>query len=106
VGNLFACEVVIDKHAPALFGSRYSTFPTKKAAKANAAREAVQWLMANNFMGPQGPLAKKKRKSGSSGLGAVMPESGTTVEIKRVASFTQKVTGKLSARVSPLQKYS
>ncbi|KAI9771174.1 MAG: hypothetical protein M1840_002525 [Geoglossum simile] len=85
VGNLFACEVVIDQCSSSPFGGRYSTFSNKKAAKTNAAREAVQWLTENNSMGPQGP-ARKKRKSG-----AVMPESGTTVEINRVTNFTQKV---------------
>ncbi|KAI9777543.1 MAG: hypothetical protein M1839_008837 [Geoglossum umbratile] len=89
VGNLFACELVIDKRVSAPFGGRYTKFPSKRAAKTNAAREAVEWLTANNFMGPQGPPTKKKRKGGS--ISQVAPESGMIVEIKRTANFAQKV---------------
>jgi hypothetical protein len=92
VGNHFACELQIDKRSAAPFGGRLVMFPNKKAAKVNAAREAVEWLIANNYMGHDGPPAKKKRKNGSSVTAVI--GSDATVEIKRDASFAQKVNGK------------
>ncbi|KAH0563074.1 hypothetical protein GP486_002355 [Trichoglossum hirsutum] len=107
VGNQFACELVIDKHyAP--FGGCLVKFPSKKAAKANAARKAVEWLIANNYMGPEGPPTRKRRKgSGGGGTAAVtttMGPTGVVVEIKRNTSYLQKVNGKPINILSPTRE--
>ncbi|KAH0543007.1 hypothetical protein FGG08_002615 [Glutinoglossum americanum] len=89
MGTQFACELKIDQRPSAPFGGRHVTFLNKKAAKANAAHEALEWLIENGYMGREGPPSKRKRKGGSSGTAAIGP--GATVEIKRDARFAQKV---------------
>ncbi|KAI9835468.1 MAG: hypothetical protein M1819_002386 [Sarea resinae] len=61
----FVCSVRIEKRLEA-FGSSSKLFPTKKAAKANAASEAVEWLRETSLLEKDCQHPKKKKRLGSS----------------------------------------
>lgn len=50
LGSSYSMEVTISDRPNEPFGSRNSLFNSKKAAKVNAAREAVRWLRENEHM--------------------------------------------------------
>ncbi|KAI9719285.1 MAG: hypothetical protein M1812_003615 [Candelaria pacifica] len=91
VGLQFACETTIDKRPDEPFGGRDNAFPSKKAAKANAAREAVLWLQGNGHMSEAGPM-KKKQKIGGAIL-ADGPGAISRITKKETMSNAQKVNG-------------
>ena len=69
------------------FGSSTVPFPSKKAARANAAKLAVEHLIANGELDPNGsPKARKKVK-----VGAAVQIKGKGLEVKRGSTYTQKV---------------
>ncbi|MCJ1225681.1 hypothetical protein MMC12_002330 [Toensbergia leucococca] len=87
VGTSYACECAIDARPTAPFGSKTQPFSTKKAARTHAAKEAMHWLIQNGHTNPDGSArARKKLK-----LGAAVRVEGNTLEVKRDATFTQKV---------------
>jgi hypothetical protein len=62
VGLQFSCEVKIAiRESP--FGSKTTTFRSKKLAQRNAAKEAVQWLKENGYINDDGRPVGKKRKT-------------------------------------------
>lgn len=88
IGIKFACTCTIPNHE-APFGSKTLAFSSKKAARANAAKEAMQYLIAAGLTNPDGTVkAKKKGKAGS----AVKIE-GKGLEVKRDATYAQRVSG-------------
>ncbi|KAI9848294.1 MAG: hypothetical protein M1837_000558 [Sclerophora amabilis] len=111
VGGKFAYEVEIDARPAQPFGGRSVTFPSLKAAKSNAAREACEWLEREGLMAVRGPGGGMQtvggevsagcggggESSSSSGVGggrvasSITIENGDTGILKRDASAAQKV---------------
>jgi len=91
----FSSEVSIPNHKTP-FGDKSILFGNKKAAKSNAAREAVQFLIQEGHLEANGSLKKKKKKA-NLGL-AVTAERGQEEGEK---SWGMKVNGMLfcSSRV-------
>jgi len=98
---LYACECTIDKQAPAdaPFGGRTLPFPNKKAAKANAAREAVLWLKGNGYMSAEGNK-KRKGKVGGMAIVAEVVGAGSGKEV----SWAARVNGLSFLRLSIINK--
>ncbi|KAI9754029.1 MAG: hypothetical protein M1835_000925 [Candelina submexicana] len=91
VGQQFACEATMTKRPDEPFGSRENAFPTKKAAKANAAKEAVLWLRQNGHLSADGPLKKKRKIAGA--IQAESPAAVGRIANKETTSNAQKVNG-------------
>lgn len=90
LGSCFACTCTIPRH-DAEFGSKTTPFPTKKAARNDAARQAVQYLIAQGLTNPDGTV--KMLKKGSPGK--VVNADGKALEVKMDATYAQKVNGML-----------
>lgn len=110
LGLNYACECLVSKRPDAPFGSRSTPFPNKKAARANAAREALLWLQENGYAklttGPDGTMVVsnngngKKRKGKSGGMGIVAEIESVDDEGKDVGkerSFAARVNGSFCA---------
>ena len=91
IGNLFACECVVPgREQP--YGRRENGFPNKKAARASAAKEAVENLISEGLLNQDGTIkAKKKIK-----VGTAVRVEGKALNVQKSASYSQKVTGKYS----------
>lgn len=103
VGSLFACTCLISLHSTP-FGSESVVYTSKKAARANAAREAMKFLISSGYATPDGkpgpnikpekspaPAVGKGKKSGlKNGASA---DAITTVLNNTDAPFAQKVNG-------------
>jgi len=92
---------------PPIFGSPTISFNTKKAAKANAARDAVLWLRTNGHLNADGsasllhgPNAGAKRKRAGAGGGSSASEAGSSSDAQdtpvvssgaEATSFAQRV---------------
>ena len=88
-GTSFACTCQIPSH-PTPFGSSQIAFPNKKAARINAAQEAMQYIIAQGLTNPDGSLKnKKKTKLGTT----VKIEDDGSAALKSMTS-AQKVSGK------------
>ncbi len=106
VGINYACECLIPKRPDAPFGSRTAVFPNKKAARANAAREALLWLGENGYAGlttgADGTLVvvnlgggkRKKGKGGVTGVVATEME-GTDKGASANASASADAAGSI-----------
>ena len=91
VGSAYACECIIPSRPDQPFGSKTETFPSKKAARSNCAREAVEHLISEGQLNPDGSTkARKKTK-----LGAAVRIQDSGIEVKKGTSYVQKVQGKL-----------
>lgn len=89
IGLVFACECVIPSRPDHPFGSKTETFPSKKAARSNSAKDAVEYLISEGHLNPDGSTkARKKAK-----LGAAVRIQGKDLEVKKDASYAQKVQG-------------
>lgn len=88
-GNSFACICQIPSH-PTHFGDREIAFPSKKAARVNAAREAMQHIIAQGLTEPDGSLKSKKKVK----LGTAVKVEGNGSGAKKSTSYSQKVNGK------------
>lgn len=88
-GTFFACTCQIPSH-PTPFGSSQIAFPNKKAARTNAAQEAMQYIIAQGLTDSNGSLkTKKKTKMGTS----VKIEDNGSGGLKSMTS-SQKVNGR------------
>ncbi|MCJ1374063.1 hypothetical protein MMC20_005293, partial [Loxospora ochrophaea] len=84
LGSSFACECSLPSYRPtAPFGNRSKPFPNKKAAKTNAAREAVSWLIQQGHLEPDGSIKRKKLKMGAGPVTAGPVGEGKKVESGR-----------------------
>lgn len=108
VGTLFACTCLISLH-PTPFGSESVVFTSKKAARMNAAREAMEFLISFGYAtsdGKLGPNLKPEKSStpAVSKRSKTGTKSGVSVDAIALvlnnidAPFTQKVNGELSYR--------
>ena len=88
IGLLFACECTIPGHDQP-FGSKENGFSTKKAARTNAAREAVEYLISAGLLNEDGSIkSRKKAKPGST----VKFESNA-LRVEKSATYSQRVSG-------------
>lgn len=92
IGLSFSTTCTIPSRPSLPFGSPTLPFPSKKAARAHAARLAVEHLIDAGELTPDGnPRARKKIKLGSGSAAAVRITDGKGLEVKRDATYTQKV---------------
>jgi len=91
VGKLFACTCVVPGDSTA-YGGTANAFPSKKAARTNAAREAMQTLITAGLVEQDGSLkAKKKVKLGTA---VKIEEKG--LGVKKNTTYAQRVNGSFS----------
>ncbi|KAL9029446.1 MAG: hypothetical protein Q9196_002321, partial [Gyalolechia fulgens] len=90
LGHNFACTCTIPSSPSQPFGSSTEPFPNKKAARANAAKEAVQHLISiGELNADSGAKARKKVKVGAGGPTVKVEASG--VEVKKNATYAARV---------------
>ena len=88
-GTSFACTVHIPSHTTP-FGGSHIAFPNKKAARSNAAQEAMQYIIGQGLTDSYGNVkTKKKTKSGT----AVTVDDNGSGGLKS-ATTAQKVNGR------------
>lgn len=92
LGGIFACQCTIPSY-PGSFGSATNSFPTKKAARANAAREAMNYLIDQGLTNPDGTLLSRKKVK----LGTAVRVENKKLEVKKDATYAQRVNGKSPA---------
>ena len=66
-------------------------FTNKKAARTNAAREAMQYIIAQGLTNPDGSLKNNKKKAK---LGTAIKVEGTDSGSKKSTTYSQKVNGR------------
>ena len=103
IGSLYACTCLISLH-PTPFGSESVAFPSKKAARTSAAREAMEFLISLGYATSDGkpgpniqqkksptPGASKRRKTGTKSGSSLDAIASVLNNID--APFAQKVNG-------------
>ncbi|KAL9007076.1 MAG: hypothetical protein Q9188_000199 [Gyalolechia gomerana] len=86
----FACTCTMPSSPSQPFGSPTDPFPNKKAARTNAAKEAVQHLISIGELNSDGSAkARKKGKVGAGGPTVRVEASG--VEVKKNATYAARV---------------
>ncbi|KAL8657793.1 MAG: hypothetical protein Q9226_001578 [Calogaya cf. arnoldii] len=94
LGLYFGCTCTIPSindgtSAPLVFGSATDPFRNKKAARNNAAKAAVQYLISLGELNPDGSCkAKKKVKLGA---GPTVKVEAKGIEVKKDASYANRV---------------
>ena len=66
-------------------------FASKKAARVNAAKQAVEHLISEGELNPDGSTKAKKKST----IGAAVRMGGKGLKVSRDSSYAQKVNGKL-----------
>lgn len=94
IGSGFACTCTIPSY-PDAFGSTSEIFPSKKAARVNAARAALNYLIDQGLVNPNGSVKSRKKTK----LGTAVRVQGQQLEVKGDATYAQKVNGE-SATIS------
>ncbi|KAL9604260.1 MAG: hypothetical protein Q9219_000658 [cf. Caloplaca sp. 3 TL-2023] len=90
LGLQFACTCTIPSCPSDTFGSSTVAFPNKKAARTNAAKEAIKHLVSIGEVNPDGsPKVRKKVKVGAGGPTVRVEANG--VEVKRDATYAARV---------------
>ncbi|KAI4114472.1 MAG: hypothetical protein LQ345_004750 [Seirophora villosa] len=98
LGHHFACTCTIPS-SQSIYGSSTVPFPSKKAARINAAKEAVQYLISIAELNPSGsPKGRRKIKSGS-GEGPIVRVEGEGLEVKKDVTYAARVN-ELAHRLS------
>lgn len=92
LGLQFAATCTIPSSPGTTFGSDAVPFPSKKAARANAAKEAVQHLISIGELNPDGSV-KARRKIGGGGKGPTVTVEAKGVEVKKDATYAARVNG-------------
>ncbi|KAI4144177.1 MAG: hypothetical protein L6R39_004293, partial [Caloplaca ligustica] len=90
LGLQFAATCTIPSSPGTTFGSDAVPFPSKKAARANAAKEAVQHLISIGELNPDGSV-KARRKIGGGGKGPTVTVEAKGVEVKKDATYAARV---------------
>ncbi|KAM0797845.1 hypothetical protein BDR22DRAFT_823917 [Usnea florida] len=87
LGSSYSSTCTIPYRPDQSFGSSAAPFPSKKAAHANSARLAVEFLIAEGQLNPDGSTkARKKAK-----LGTAVKIQGKGLEVKRESTYIQRV---------------
>lgn len=88
-GIAFACTCQIPAH-PNLFGSESNpVFPSRKAARSNAAKEALQFLIAQGLAPSDASFRKGRSKKAKMDAAAAM----AAMEEDAEATFAKKISG-------------
>ena len=66
-------------------------FSSKKAARVNAAKQAVEHLISEGELNPDGSTKARKKTT----VGAAVRMEGKGLKVSRGSSYAQKVNGKL-----------
>lgn len=82
VGSCFACTCTIPARSEP-FGSAFSSFPSKKAARASVAMEAMQFLIDQGLANSEGKDIRTAKKGSKEKLEAIL--------LSNSSSYTQKV---------------
>lgn len=112
LGSAFACTCTIPGHNGVEFGSKTTGYTSKKAARNEAAKQAVQFLIAKGLTNPDGTVKKKVTTPGKAvnvegtkqkvtTPGQVVSVVGNALEVKMDASYAQKVLGMSSPQKFP-----
>ncbi len=88
VGSLFACTCVVPGDST-IYGGTTNAFPSKKAARTNAAREALQNLIAAGLVEQDGSLKMKKKVK----LGTAVKIEKEGLGVNKNTSYAQRVNG-------------
>ncbi|KAL9615405.1 MAG: hypothetical protein Q9167_000234 [Letrouitia subvulpina] len=106
IGPYFACTCTIPSH-PSPFGSTSQPFPSKRAARSNAAKAAVEHLISTGDLNADGSIKKapKKPKTAAAAVGGVagagagkagasvwMKEGSGGLEVRKSASYAVRVS--------------
>lgn len=91
LGLFFACECTIPSRPNQLFGSKTEMFSNKKAARVNAAKQAVEYLISEGELNPDGSTKARKKIA----AGAAVRMEGKGLKVSKDLSYAQKVNGKL-----------
>jgi hypothetical protein len=91
VGSLFACACVVPGDSTT-YGGTANAFPTKKAARTNAAKEALQNLIAAGLVEQDGSLKVKKKVK----LGTAVKIEEKGLGVNKSTSYAQRVNGSFS----------
>ncbi|KAL9089292.1 MAG: hypothetical protein Q9165_005860 [Trypethelium subeluteriae] len=83
LGHQFYCECILLGLRKEPFGCHSGTFPTKKAAKTFAAREACLWLRDQRRISPDFKILKRKASGSPPMLGSPSPPSRAHVTLSR-----------------------
>ena len=72
-------------------------FSSKKAARVNAAKQAVEHLISEGELNPDGSTKARKKTMVGAPVGAAvrMEGKGLKLKVSRSSSYAQKVNGKL-----------
>ncbi len=94
LGPSFACTCTIPpignvSSTPAVLGSPTAPFSTKKAARINAAKAAVQHLISLGELNPDGSCKAKKKAKFSAGPTVKVEAKG--IEVKKDTSYANRV---------------
>ena len=89
-GPNFACTCMIPG-TPTPFGSKDFGFTNKKAARTNAAREAMQHIIAQGLTNSDGSLKNNKKKAKH---GTAIKVVGTDSGAKKSTTYSQRVNGR------------
>ena len=90
LGSAYACTCTMPSLVDRPFGSTTDAFPSKKAARTNAAKEAVEYLIDKGELNHDGSTkARKKIK-----MGAAIRLKGRGLEVKKDTTYAQKVNGR------------
>ena len=95
IGTLFACECTIPGHDEP-FGGKENGFSTKKAARTNAAMEAVEFLISEGLLNEDGSIKSRKKPAK---IGPTVRFESNALRVEKNASYSQRVTGKLFHKI-------
>ena len=87
LGSNFSATCTITSHPSHTFGSQTSAFPNKKAAQANAAKDAVELLISEGKLNDDGSTHGKKKNK----LGTTVKLAGRGLEVKKWSTYVQKL---------------
>lgn len=91
LGSAYAATCTIPSLPDQPFGSPTDAFGSKKAARTNAAKEAVEYLIESGDLNPDGSTKGRKKVK----LGTAVRIQGKGLEVKKGTTFAQKVQGRI-----------
>ena len=91
LGSTFSATCTIPTYPDSTFGSQDVPFPTKKAAQANAAKQAVELLIAESKLNQDGsPLRKRRNNANILGTNEPLASQGLVIKASST-TYAQKV---------------
>ncbi|KAL6713947.1 hypothetical protein ACLMJK_008441 [Lecanora helva] len=87
LGSAYACTCTIPSLPERPFGSLTDAFPSKKAARGNAAKEAVEYLIESGELNEDGSTKGRKKAK----LGTAVRVQGRGLVVQKDTTYAQKV---------------